>query len=291
MSTINDGASGNAPDAGQLTAPVKTNSVYVSLRVNVDVSGNVDIFTTAGNQVNNVVDCDVLLPCGDLYTGPTDAVLEFWEPSGARGDISGAVAGVSSTSILAGPSTLASLVTDLAAIINGGMDASAAAPFDNYTADSNYTRYDNFGELSLAAHAHYLFGHPAATTAIDNDLALVNYFKGNDANSAQIATLLNAAIQALSDADATGIVRQVISQDPSRASGQDNNERVPDVHQGLLFAAGDVVYMQVTIHQPSISSGSATGAPGAGSANNLPAGSAAAFPASGAQFTLKITLA
>jgi hypothetical protein len=172
------------------------------------------------------------------------------------------------------------------------MDASAAAPFNGYTSNSNYTSYASFGELALAAHGHYLFGHVAATAAIDNDLALVNYFKNNTAGSAQIATALNAAIQALSDANASTIVRQVISQDPSRATGQDNNQLVPDVHQGLLFAAGDVVYMQVTIHQPSISSGStSSGAPGAGSANNLPSSSAAAFPASGAQFTLKITLA
>jgi len=291
MSTTQNAASGNTPRApGQLTTAMKTNSVVVSLRVNVDVSGNVDIFTTTGNQVGNVVTCSHTLPHGDLYTSATDAVFEFWEPSGARGDISGAVAGgAGAGSLLSAPSTLATLVSDLAVVINNSMDASAAAPFNAYTAD--YRVFDNFGELALGAHAHYLFGHVGATAAIDNDAALINYFKNNGGSDARIATLLNDAIQALSAADATAIVRQVISQDPSRAAGQDNNALVPDIHQGLLFATGDIVYMQVTIHQPSITSGSSSaGAPGAGSANNLPSASGASFPSAGAQFTLKITL-
>jgi len=297
MSTTNAGVSGNAAGSGQISTPAKTNSVQVSLRVNVDVSGNVDVFTTTGNTVNNVVVCSVPLAHGDLYTSPINAVFEFWEPSNARGDISGAVAGTSGTgqgsSTLSAPTTLAALVTHLASIIDGAMDASGAAPFNAgaYATNAQHRSFDNFGELALGAHGHYLFGHVAATAAIDNDLALVNYFKNNSVgSSAQIATLLAAAIQALSDANATTIVRQVISQDPSRATGQDNNQLVPDVHQGLLFAAGDVVYLQVTIHQPSISSGSSSGAPGAGSTTNLPSASASAFPSSGAQFTLKITL-
>jgi len=299
MSTTDAGASGNAAQSGQISAPVKTNNVAVFLRVNVDVSGNVDIFTESGNTVNNVVDCETTLPHGDLYTSPTNAVLEFWEPASSRGTIVGAVAGSAGRSgsqvysRLSAPSTLTSLVTDLAAIIAGAMDASGAAPFNAsaYSSNTNYTHFDSFGDLALAAHGHYLFGHVQATAAIDNDLALVNYFKSNTAGSAQIATALNTALQALSDSDAGVICRQVISQDPSRATGQDNTALTPNVHQGLLFAADDVVYMQVTIHQPSISSGSSSAAPGAGSANNLPSSVGAAFPSAGAQFTLKITLA
>jgi hypothetical protein len=301
MSTTQNAPSGNTAGSGQIAAAVKTNNVQVSLRVNVEVSGNVEIFTESGNAVNNVVNCNVTLPPATLYTGPTVAVLEFWEPSGARGDISGAVAGQTAGagqggSQLTNPSALhTSLTTSLASIIAGAMDASAASPFNGYSADTRYTRFDSFGDLALGAHAHYLFGHVAATSAIDNDLALINYFKNNDSGSAQIATLLVAALKALSDSNASGIVRQVISQDPSRASGQDNNQLVPDVHQGLLFAAGDVVYMQVNIKQPSLSSTlinpSNSAVPGAGSATALPAGSRSAFPADGAQFTLKITLA
>ena len=293
MSTTNAGARDNVAGSGQITAPVKTNNVQVSLRVNVDVSGNVDVFTVAGNTVNNVVVCAQTLPRGDLYTSPTNAILEFWEPSDRRGDISGAVAGKSASgSLLSAPTTLQSLVTDLAAVIAGSMDASGAAPFNGatYATNPQHRSFDNFGELALGAHAHYLFGHVSATTAIDNDIALVNYFKDNDGGKAQIATALKDALQALSAADATIIVKQVISQDPSRATGQDNNALVPDVHQGLLFASSDVIYMQVTIRQPSITSGSSSAAPGAGSANNLPSGSASAFPSAGAQFTLKITL-
>lgn len=289
-------ASGNTV-VGTLPIAAKTNSVSVSLRVSVGVSGDVDIFTSGGVTVNNVVACEINVPHTDLYSSATNAVFEFWEPSGARGDISGAVAGMLSSlngqgyARLAEPSALhTSLETDLASVIAGGMDASGAAPFSTYKGVENgaYTHYSNFGELALGAHAYYLFGHPAATSAIDNDLALIAHFRDNDSSTkAQVAKKLVAAIKALPDATATAIVRQVLSQDPSRASGQDNNELPPDVHQGLLFAAGDVIYLEVKINQPAITQGNNTPST---PATQMPSASSTAFPTGGAAFTLKITL-
>ena len=82
-------------------------------------------------------------------------------------------------------------------------------------------------------------------------------------------------------------MRQVLSQDPSRASGQDNNELPPDVHQGLLFAAGDVIYLEVKINQPAITQGNNTPST---PATQMPSTASNAFPSGGAAFTLKITL-
>jgi hypothetical protein len=293
--------SGNSAGAGQTPVAVKTNNVSVSLRVNVDVSGNVDLFTVAGQAINNVVECAVSVSVAALYDSSSSAVFEFWEPSTDRGNISGSVARAGEALALdqtEGASTLpryntATLVSDLAAVLAGSMDASNAAPFNAYNGNDEYTTYATFGDLSLAAHAHYLFGHPAATTAIDNDAALVTYFNGNVGNSttANIPNLLRNAIQALTDNNATGIVRQVISQDPSRAAGQDNNQLTPDLHQGLLFAAGDVIYVQVTLKEPEIIQEvgvASTQMPGNSRAG---AGRTAKFPSGGAQFALRITLA
>lgn len=284
----------NAAGGGHTPLPVATNSVQVSLRVNVDVSGNVEIFTTTGQAVNNVVVCAAQVSAASLYDSSVNAVFEFWEPSTDLGTISGSVSradqasatGQSSTSQLNRPTSLyTSLVTDLVSVLGDTMDASNAAPFNAYNGNDDYTTHDTFGDLALAAHAYYLFGHPAATAAISNDTALVNYFNGNtgNASTANIPNLLRSAIQALSDENATGIARQVISQDPSRASGQDNNELTPDLHQGLLFAENDVIYVSVTLQEPSI-----TGQTIGGPATQMPGG--AKFPTGGAQFTLRIVL-
>jgi hypothetical protein len=291
--------SGNSASAGQTPLPVKTNIVSVSLRVNVGVSGDVEIFTTSGQAVNNVVECAGHVTVDSLYDSSQNAVFEFWEPSSDPGTITGCVSRADRMAVpgqtgglskLNTPGTLLdNLNTSLAAVINSAMDASNAAPFDKYNGSTDYTNFNNFGELALAAHAYYLFGHPAATAAIDNDIALRNYFNTNDttlpSTSANIAHLLRLAVMAISDTDAEGIVRQVISQDPSRAAGQDNNQLTPDVHQGLLFAADDVIYVSVTLNEPSISQGSPSTP---GPATQMPGG--AKFPAGGAQYTLRITL-
>jgi hypothetical protein len=299
------GASGNTPP-GSLPTAVRSNSVQVSLRVNVNVAGTVDVFTVAGDNIANVVTCTGTVPASDLYQDPSNAIFEFWEPSSnapsGRHEIAGAVAKAGEQPLAGQTGTLlpfnaglfGSLRTSLAnAVVPGAVDAAAAAPFNTYGANANYTSYSSFGELALAAHAHYLFGHVAATAAIDNDEDLVDYFNTNDNNgssaSANIAYLLVNAILALSDAEASTIAQQVISQDPSRARGRDNNQLTPNVHQGLLFAAEDVIYMQVTIQEPTIIQGVDNETGDNIASTQMPAGNK--FPATGAQFALRITLA
>jgi hypothetical protein len=202
----------------------------------------------------------------------------------------------------AGAGSLGTVKGNLRDIIAGAMDASNAAPFSNYTGSSNYTNFANFGELALGAHAAYLFGHPQATTAIDNDQALVTYFgtansagttgSANANATANIGNELALLIQSLSDAEARTIVREVLRQDPARMTGADNSQLPTDLHRGLIFAQGDVVYVSVTIQRPSVTlggggaagnNGSATAAAGA-----LPATGISSFPAAGIQYTLRI---
>lgn len=294
-------------------APAAVNPVTVSLRVNIDVSGNVDVFAQTATTVNNVVDCTVTLPVAALYSSSSSAAFEFWEPSGNRGDISACIMGSASSArplsglyASSGAGSLSSVKGNLRSVILGGMDASNAAPFSNYkNVSANYTQYANFGELALGAHAAYLFGHPQATTAIDNDVALVTYFSeanpagttgsANANANANIGNELAALIRNLSDAEARTIVREVLRQDPARMTGADNSQLPTDVHQGLIFAVGDVVYVSVTIRTPSVTLGGATGAAqnnGAGAAAGaLPSTGLNSFPSAGAQYTLRIHVA
>jgi len=147
------------------------------------------------------------------------------------------------------------MVIGLHNIIKGGLDAKDAAPFSEaqYSSDAHYTHYDNFGELALGAMAHYLFGHVAATAAITNDTAFLTYMNAkNPANGAAIASKLKDAIISMSDSEALAIVEQVLGQDADRAKDQDNNELAPDQKQNLAWMAGDIIYLQVKLKEPTV---------------------------------------
>jgi hypothetical protein len=77
------------------------------------------------------------------------------------------------------------------------------------------------------------------------------------------------------------IVRQVLGQDSSRANLVDGSERTRDQHLLLRFYAGDVIYMNIKVKQPTVTV-SGTGA-------NPPAANLVTEVTNG--YTLKITLA
>ena len=147
------------------------------------------------------------------------------------------------------------------------------------TRTDHYSAIAGFGKVALAQVAHAVFGHVAATAAITNDEAFVTAMLADtpSANwaaikaatqSAATANLANALVKALvskgfASAEVeykdfenstllTSIVNQVIGQDANRAKGQDNNAILPGVRQKLLFAAGDIVYMSITVQYPTI---------------------------------------
>jgi hypothetical protein len=275
MSTSNAGVTGNTNE-NTLRAPTNSNPVIVSLRASIDASGTVNILTDAGNTVHNVVVCATAATAAAFYEDGSHGVIEYWEPSSARGTIVGAALDSAARARIVTP------VTNTAAALQGSLtaslDGSGAAPFNAYAGIANYTTFSSVGELALALHAEYLFGHPQATAAIDNDIALVNHFNATG-SGADLAVRLYNAIKALGDGAAAGIANQVISQDPTRTAGADNTARNPDVRQALPFYSGDTVYVSIVFKQPALTSSAA-----------LPAGSSSAFPSGGAQLTFQITL-
>jgi len=213
-------------------------SVTVNFHLNADASGNIEVFGQAPENPSDQVTCGINLPASDL-----SGLLRFWEPSSARG-----------TRLAERQTNWAAataLQTDLAAIVNGSQDAVAAVPFSAYS-DASHNSFSSFGELALGAMAHYLFGHVAATAAITNDTAFVAGINGEGASDSKIASTLKDAIDQMDASAALVVVEQVLGQDASRARDQDNNELAPDVKQDLAFWPGDIIFLQVTLKQPSV---------------------------------------
>lgn len=271
--------------------------VKVDLIANIDVTGNVKVFSTEGTTMYDVVVCDVAIPHTALYGDASNGVLEFVEDSNVRGTILGAVSsadGVSTLQTLNGFGAFraplaGSIQTAVCATGGSPIDASGASPFKDYPAA--YQQFSSFGELVLGVYAHYLFGHVAATAAIANDDALVGYINGADASSAQIGINLVNALEQLSDGDATNIVRQVLSQDPNRALNRDNNQISPDEHQALEFCTGDIIYLTIRVAAPTVStSDPGSGAPDVAGHGNVNLTTATSYPSTSPSFTLQITL-
>jgi hypothetical protein len=275
--------------------------VVVNLNVEIDASGQIEVFGQAAPTVDNVVVADVTLPAADLYDlSGAAAMFEFWEPSDALGTMKATLAGkvdAAYPDAAAADYTAltATLATDLNAIIVGDMDASGAKPFDAYAAGgvTQYYVHESFGRLALSSYAHYLFGHVAATAAITNDADFIEKMNGIGEGNADIAQKLVDAITGKDDEAILSIVQQVIGQDASRAMDQDNNQLAPGVRHSLKFIAGDKIYVNVRLRAPEvIVSGGLTnaGAPAAtafGDAENL----AAPSTQSKHSYTIEITLA
>ena len=287
--------SGAANSSGQVTGSQNADvtgeyrSIRVNLKAEIDISGNVEIFTTADTTVDNVVVCSVPLSAGALYDSETGlGVFEFTEPSATRADIAGAVSGPGS--VKEGFSDIASygLPSGLQSCLTGTLNAEDANPFNKYKGTNEYTNYASLGGLVLSLYASYLFGHPAATAGITNDDNLVSHINGGGASEAQVGTKLANAIVALSDATATEIVKAVVSQDPRRMTNAPNREYsavTGQTHMSLLFRAGDVVYVSISVKAPAIT------ASGAGALVGIADNAVSRYPADAPKFAFEITLA
>lgn len=276
--------------------------VTVNLNVEIDASGQIEVFGQAAPTVENVVVAAVNLPAADLYDlSGAAAMFEFWEPEGEgelgtmKATLAGKVDAAYPAAATADYTALtATLATDLNTILLGDMDASGAKPFDAYAAGgvTQYYVHESFGRLALSSYAHYLFGHVAATAAITNDEDFITKMNGIGAGNADIAQKLVDAITGKDDEAILSIVQQVIGQDASRAMDQDNNQLAPGVRHSLKFIAGDKIYVNVRLRAPEvIVSGGLTnaGAPAAtafGDAENL----AAPSTQSKHSYTIEITL-
>jgi hypothetical protein len=272
-----------------IPAPVP---VEVNFNVAIDADSKVILFGEAAPVMQNVIVAEQTLPVTALYdASDSTGLIEIWEPSDALGNIRCQLAnnGGADGASLSGAYQVAAaeLATGLQAILEGEFDCSGATPFDNYIANVEYYKQENFGRVALGAFAHYLFGHVDATAAITNDVAFVDNMLAQQQRSASVedwvftssntnANLANRLIKAIlqkgyasenlsgglitsdmSGADTPAaslaeIVKQVIGQDSSRANMVDGSERTLDKHLLLRFYAGDVIYMQINVKKPTV---------------------------------------
>lgn len=294
---------------GGVLAARATNRVIVNLHANVSAQGDVDLIESAGETLSNVVVCKVALPVSDLYTDASHGIIEFWEASGNSGSIRACVTrvnnGVDGTDGAVGEAcqftffddASGQLSADLHKVLSDkdgmygqkGLNAGSATPFNaaSYANQADYYNFATFGDLVLANYAHYLFGHVAATAAIDNDQQLIDYINGNadlngdhaaDDENANIVAGLMASLGSMNATVARSIAAQVLSQDPSRASERDNTSGSSNSHQALLFAPGDIVYVQIQLKAPTVSVGNPGVTSGSGTDPNSKPDPAASLP-------------
>jgi hypothetical protein len=149
-----------------------------------------------------------------------------------------------------------------------------------------------FGRLALMAYAHYIMGHVQATAAITNDKdfirgmlslnsdTLSDYKYANIGNydaaaepwtgveTPSDANLAARLVMALIDnnpstslastntaTSVANIVKQVIGQDASRATDEDNSKYLPENHGLLRFYPNDVIYVSINLLTPDVTVG------------------------------------
>ena len=218
-------------------------NVSVNLDVTVDASGQVGVFGQTPSVVGNVAVASITLPTADLYTGSTNGLLRFQQPT-VNPDT------ITAERYSGFTGTAASLAADLKNILAGSFDVSAATPYKTYS--SSYHEVPSFGYLALGAYAHSLFGHVQATAAIDNDVVFVSKMIGDGVGDASLNQSLASAIYALSGTKSTSIAKQVVGQDGSRTRIGDNTQNSPDMWQMLEWKTGDIIYMSIHLLAPTV---------------------------------------
>ena len=194
--TVGDGSATASSSSSSSSVPsmngVTGKNITVNLNVSVDANGNIDVFGAPAEVLQNVVYADYKMDTKALYDISNDSgLIEFWEPSAFLGDIS-----VDYADDMGMKEAKAKLIAqELEKVLVDGMDATSASPFnaDKYKVAgvpvAQYVKHREFGRLALAAYAHYIFGHQAATSAITNDKSFIENMlsisdKGQDLTSA-----------------------------------------------------------------------------------------------------------
>ena len=207
--------------------------VTVSLRVNLALGTNVELFAYPGDTAVNPV-----IVVAKMSAAHLSSVFTYQE-TGVSGDE--IVGGLSSTAAAAA----AVVGTDFAAAAgnSNGSNPNNLAPASGTAifgvspifggADANYT---SVGHLALAWAAHQMFGHPAATAAIDNDLLVISNING------QLASALASGLTGLSAEQLSALAASIIGQDSARAETQGDNRRTA---RALRFAENDVIHIRI----------------------------------------------
>jgi hypothetical protein len=260
-----------------MSAPAPApHTVEVNLNIAVAASGDINIFGEPLPTVENVVVAETKLPAAALYTA-TNSMFEFWEPSS---DPDTRLAELATTEGRNWKLLTDSLEKGIQACLEGEFNVEAASPFKLDKYNGMYDSVLNFGDLAYRSYLHYVLGHVDATFAISNDAAFKRAMLSHDASSvykyattdavdysiatitgsnadAKLAQLLVKAIASKDGAAVLAIADQVIGQDASRATEEDNNEITTSKRQALKFIAGDVIYMNIQLQTPNIVLGNA----------------------------------
>ncbi len=186
--------------------------IAINFNVEIDASGNLNVFNAAAPVVTNVIVAEHTLPVTALYDASGNSgLLELWEPSDAQGDIKVQLANTDKSASgglnMTGHYNVAAqqIAQGLEAILCREFDCSAASPFSNYTSNVEYYKQRDFGRVALATYAHYLFGHVDATAAITNDKAFVEGMLSlSDKGDSEVASERAGAYHAAKLAAITG---------------------------------------------------------------------------------------
>jgi hypothetical protein len=175
-------------------------------------------------------------------------------------------------------------VHNMLSVTAGGADESAGGAAARY---ATWTK-DVTGNLEA-------WSYSASPTDANLALRIVEAIvkKGKASNNVTSTTFLESAVSDCSgveDASLANIVKQVIGQDSSRLNNVDGSERTKDIRQLLPFYAGDVIYVNIKVKQPTIEITAGYGGAVSGSAtNNGPAAGLVTEVEKG--YPIKITLA
>lgn len=263
------------PSGDLFTSLAVFHPVQVDLRISIDVSGDVSVLGVKPQlPESNIV---IVRPktgspglkASSLFGDLSDGIIEFWEgqaPTGAsvtdpsRNEVQALVAAHGDAILKDGwTARRGVLISNFQDVLctpatKHVLDASDAYPFSSYKAGENkaYYEYNSIGEMMLGYAAERLFGHPAASAAIDNDTDIIaagNLLNGTtseNTQAARVAEKLVEALEALSPESATKIAMEVLGQDATRgAVAKDNNGGDPEKHAALVFRVGDIVYVGV----------------------------------------------
>jgi hypothetical protein len=253
-------------------------NVTVNFNVNANAAGTVNIFGQAVSTMSNFLIANVNIPASSFYTDATNALFSF---NGFTSNLDG-ITGVFNSNYSNYTSTL--IMSNINSVVNGSMNCSNAAPYNLAKYSNVYNTQSNFGHVALGAYADKLFGHIAATAAIDNDTTFVSNMVGNTLSNASHARIAGLLYSNIASTDPTAIVKQVLGQDASRSCNVDNDGITPNTsNQTLRWIAGDVVFMTVTLNAPTI-----TVANAAQTASNAVTTTAAAFGSN--VYPIRITL-
>ena len=209
--------------------------VTVSLRVNLDLSSNVDVFGYPADAAINPVVVAATVSAADIsgLFAYIQSGLSGEDISGSLGPNAAASSGAGSTTAVAASVAAAATASTHAAT---NLDASNAQVFSPYA--GTYSSYRTLGDLALAWAAQQMFSHPGATGVIDNDADVIAEI------NAAVAPKLNAALLALSQANLDAIVKTILGQDSSRGSKDGDNS---GSSKSVEMFAGDVIIVRVNL--------------------------------------------